>query len=255
MRTEQRLVLTKDQIHLSRRSLLGCGGGVILGGAGLMPSTLRAAVVKPIPTRPELRCGRPRVVAYQSPPEQIDQPFSTVCAMDWVASQVGGVDLIAFHAVVHAITAGEIATLSVKAAEQSCYVALGVQRAGDKGRDLMLIGPDGNVVADGSHLESVICETDIGRIAMSAGFNSNLKHMERDIDLVIHSAGRDDLCVQPGSYVVNLTVGASGTGSTIYAPDGAPVTSAGAGWTQGIVATIDVAGLKRRRKQETEPSA
>lgn len=241
---------TEDQIYLSRRSLLRGAGGVLVGSGTLATSATSAAGFMAMPTRPELRCAKPRIVVYQSEAEQIDLSFSPLSAMDWVASQVGSVDLIAFHAKAHAVSSEDMVAISNRAAAQSCYVALGVYTAKSVVGDHLLIGPDGMVVAHGSHHDSLVCDTDLGRISLIAGLSPMGEQALRDVDLVIQSAQHNTPMVRTGSYVAAIMASARGAGSIIYAPDGTPITCAGAGWTQGIVATINVAGLRRRRDQE-----
>lgn len=240
----------KGQIHLSRRSMVCSASSLMLSGGILTKYSATTASANDTARGLTLRGAKPRVVAYQGGAALKDMLFSPSRAMDWIASQVSAVDLVAFHAVTYAVSADDMAAISKKAVAQSCYVALGVKTKKDSACGQVLVGPNGNVIAYGSCFELVTCKTDIGLIALTAGLNPNVEQVESDVDLVIHSADRRGICTHTGSYVVNLTADACGGGSTIYSPYGAPITRAGAGWTQGIVATIDVAGLKRSREQE-----
>lgn len=245
----------KSKVTVSRRSLIrgvsatAMGGGFVLASAS---SGFAAQRVQNVSHEVNLRVPHPRVVAYQGGTGMPNGSFSVVQAVDWVASQVGVVDLIAFDAVTHAVSTDDIAALSAKAVAQLCYIAVGMRASSDLAPYPALVAPDGKVVTPSPGSTIAVYDTDIGRLALTSNATPAIENINSDLDLIIHSGSHDFGAEGAGGYVIDVI--ASDThaarGSAIYAPDGRVMTRTGPGWTQGLIATLDIAGLRRERQLE-----
>lgn len=235
----------KHKKSISRRASLGGGLALACTGREAVAASFRSL------SKPVLDRARPRVVAFQSVLKGNGQAFCPAAAMDNAATTLGTFDLIAFHAFDHAVPIKDVSLISERASAYSCYVALGVI-LGRPEPVLRLIGPGGQAI---EHLDSSagsgIFKTDLGVLALTLDASVP---SDSTADIVVQSASRRSTAPQGDSYLVRLESqrGHNCHGSAIYGPDGAAITRTGAGWTQGIVTTLDVAQLRRRKLQELQ---
>lgn len=245
------LMQAEDKILISRRSAIRGGTALAVSG-GLAMSSAKAIAGSVL--RPTSRPKNPRVVVIQTAPGDNSKAFSLGRAMDWVAAKAGSVDLIAFHVVAQTISDKELGAICERTRDQSCYVSLGVTMDGSSSVPV-LVGPDGRVVGhEQTNLNSSVHHTDFGVVALTSNTQSTFDSVPSNVDVVIQSARHNPVHDRGGFYLISLEAqdGRGGSGSAVYAPDGAAMTCTGAGWTQGIIATLDVVGLRRNKEQECQ---
>lgn len=240
--------LNQRQNKVSRRSFTFGTGAVALSSASPLKSAhahSHSAQRSDEYSRSEATCKlTARIVAVQVAPGDKGRALPPSQALSLITSQIGSVDLVAFHPAAQTMLWDDLAELSSEANKHSCYVALGVAQLNHTEWSHTLIGPNGYVVGSGLMFEDVVCETDLGLVALSSGVNPQFEFAP---DILVHSPSDEVMEARPGSYTIRLTNHVSNAGSAIYAPDGKSMTRTGVGWTQGLVASVNLSALRHSR--------
>ena len=237
---------------ISRRQVLVSVAGVAGVGAVLQSAAANTPLLDMLwDIKVDLRSSRTRVVAAHLSGTPGKSVFTPARVMGGVLSQLGSVDLFAFHGLADSATAECIAEVTEKARTQRCYVAVSANGPLSSIRDeVVLIGPRGLVLAQTETHGVKVYTTEVGVIAQSTKFwgsSDRVAALKAGADIIIHS-GADQVSGH-GAYLIHLSsrTHEDRPEAVVCTPGGAVMTEASAGWNQGVVASLDISALRHDR--------